>query len=275
MTVVVTGATGNVGRHVVDGLLRAGESVRAVTRAPEKAGLPSGVDVRLGNLSDPGSLQPALDGADRMYLFPVPETAGTVVRLAAVAGIRRVVVLSSVSAGYADGDLSGDHHRPVERAVEASDVEWTHVRPGEFMINTLNWAPSIRTENVVRDPYGAATSAMVHEADIADVAVTALLQDGHAGAKYALTGPESLTKIEQVRILAEVLGRDIRFEELTPQQARQVWIDRGVPAEATDWLVRAPEGDAVVGPTAEQVTGRPARTFAQWAADHRATFRAA
>jgi uncharacterized protein YbjT (DUF2867 family) len=260
---------------VVYGLLRAGESVRAVTRVPEKAGLPDGVDVVRGDLTDPTSLKPALDGVDRMYLFPVPETAEAVVRLAVAARVRRIVVLSSVSAGYPDGDLSGDHHRPVERAVETCGVEWTHVRPGEFMVNTLNWAPSIRAEDVVRDPYGEATSAMVHEADIADVAVTALLEDGHTGAKYTLTGPESLTKVERVRVLAEVLGRDIRFEELTPRQARQVWIDRGVPAEATDWLVREPEGETVVGPTAEQVTGRPARTFAQWVADHRADFRPA
>ncbi|MGS2642363.1 NAD(P)H-binding protein [Streptosporangium sp. LJ11] len=271
MTILVTGATGTVGRHVVDGLLRAGASVRALTRSPERAGLPPEVEVVRGDLTDPGTVESALTGVDRMYLFPVPETAETVTRLAAKAGVRHIVVLSSVSAAYAEGDLSGDQHRTVEQAVEASGLAWTHVRPGEFMANVLFlWAPSIRAENVVRAPYGDAESAMVHEADIADVAVKALLEDGHAGATYALTGPQALTKVEQVRIIAEVLDRDVRFEELTRPQARELWISQGMPPEAADWLLEPPPAKAVVGPFAEQVTGRPSRTFAQWVADHRA-----
>ncbi|GAA2898802.1 NAD(P)H-binding protein [Streptosporangium fragile] len=273
MTILVTGATGTVGRHVVGGLLRAGASVRALTRSPETAGLPDEVEVVRGDLTAPESVEPALAGVDRVYLFPVPETAEAVVRLAGKAGVRRVVVLSSVSADYAEGDLSGDQHRAVEQAVEASGLEWTHVRPGEFMANLLFlWAPSIQAESVVRAPYGDAESAMVHEADIADVAVKALLEEGHAGAKYALTGPEALTKVEQVRIIGEVLGREVRFEELTREQTRELWISQGMPPEAVDWLLMPPPPKAVVGPTAEQVTGRPARTFAQWVADHRADF---
>ncbi|MFI8912946.1 NAD(P)H-binding protein [Streptomyces sp. NPDC053513] len=272
MTVLVTGATGNVGRHVVRGLLAAGTGVRAMTRAPEKAALPAGVEVVRGDLADPASLDAALAGVDRAYLFPLPGTAEEFTARAAKAGVRRIVVLSSVSAEYADGDYSGDHHTAVERAVEASGLEWTHVRPGEFMANVLNWwAPSIRAENVVRAPFGGTRSAPVHEADIADVALAALLEDGHVGKAYSFAGPQSLTKYEQVRDLGEVLGRAIRFQELAVEEARALWLGQGMPAEAVDWLLQDPV-DVPVGPTAEQVTGRPARTFAQWVADHRADF---
>ncbi|BDM71232.1 nucleotide-diphosphate-sugar epimerase [Streptomyces nigrescens] len=272
VAVLVTGATGTVGRHVVDGLVRAGASVHALTRTPERAGLPAGVTVFRGDLEDPDTLRTALSGVDRLYLFPVPETAEAVAGMAREAGVRHIVTLSSISAGYNSGDFSGDHHRAVEKAVEASGLEWTHVRPGEFMANVVNWAPAVQDENVVREPFGEAPSVMVHEADIAEVAVEALTGEGHAGAVYSLTGPQVLTKRDQVRTLAEVLDRDIVFEELTPQQARQRWLDRGVPAEVADWLTQPPAEHAVVGPTATEVTGRPARTFAQWVADHRADF---
>lgn len=131
---------------------------------------------------------------------------------------------------------------------------------------------------MVRAPYGRAQSVMIQEADIADVSVAALLTDGHTGARYALTGRESLTKIEQVQILSDVLGRDIRYQESTPPQARELWISQGMAPELADWMLDMPDdyADAAVtpGPTAEQVTGRPARTFAQWVADHSADFSA-
>ncbi|MGW1174674.1 NAD(P)H-binding protein [Kitasatospora sp. NPDC002543] len=272
MTVLVTGATGNVGRHVVAGLLAADVPVRAMTRTPERATLPEGVEVVRGDLADPSSLDAALAGVDRAFLFPLPGTAEEFTARAAKAGVRRIVVLSSIAAEYAAGDYSGDHHSVVERAVEASGLEWTHVRPGEFMTNLLSWwAPTIRAEDTVRAPFGAARSAPVHEADIADVALAALLEEGHAGRAYAFAGPESLSKHEQVRVLGEVLGRHIGFEELTVPAARELWLGQGMPAEAVDWLLQDPV-DVPVGPTCERVTGRPARTFAQWVADHRADF---
>jgi uncharacterized protein YbjT (DUF2867 family) len=280
-TTVVTGATGRVGRRVVDGLLRAGAEVRAVTRDPGAAGLPDGARVVAGDPGRPETLAAALEGADAAYLFPVSDTAAAgFARLASAAGVGRIVVLSSVSAGGAEGDHSGDHHRAVERAVEASGVTWTHVRPGEFMANVLDWwAAPIRDEGVVREPFPRALHQPVHEDDIADVAVAALLEDGHAGAAYALLGPEVLTTADQVRLIGAALGRDIRFEELTREQARRRYVEHGVPPEVADWLLAVeelPEGTAVspaTGPTAEAVTGRPARTFAQWAADHAGDFR--
>lgn len=272
--ILVTGATGNVGRHVVRRLVAAGHPVRALTRSPERAALPEGVDVVRGDLTEPGSWPAALDAVQRVYLFPVPDAVHEFLAAATRAGVRRVVVLSSAAAGMGNG--IGSRHLLVERAVEATDVEWTHVRPGAFAANALwQWGPSIRAEGVVRAPYGDASVAPVHEADIAAVATDALLRDGHAGHRYELSGPESLTYREQVAILGRAIGRDVAFVELSPQQAREQMI-RTVPESVADGLLAlwadAVGRPATVLPTVEQVTGRPARTFAEWAADHAGEF---
>jgi uncharacterized protein YbjT (DUF2867 family) len=287
MTILVTGAGGNVGRIVVDRLAEAGEKVRALTRAPHAATFPRGVEVRGGDLTRPGTLSAALEGVERMYLFPVPETARQVVRLAKESGVRRVVVLSS---GAVTMGADTGFHLPVERAVEESGLEWTHVRPGEFALNKLwLWGPSIRAEGVVREPFPEAAWYPTHERDIADVATAALLEDGHAGAAYTLNGPELITNREQVRAIASAAGREIRFERVTPEQAREMYMRQGgFAAQNAPFLLgfedySGAEPDPGTGqewkpqvmemPTAERVTGRPARTFAEWARDHAADFR--
>ncbi|MEV4754145.1 NAD(P)H-binding protein [Micromonospora sp. NPDC049559] len=278
MTILVTGATGSVGRQVVGQLVAAGEEVRALSRSPETAGLPAGVPVFQGDLERPETLAAAFEGVDRLYLFPVPRTAHDVVAMARKAGVRRIVVLSSDSMNtrLETNRESVEDHGAVERAVAEADVEWTFLRPFAFAGNALFWAHSIRTENVVRAAYPLAAQALVHEADIAAVATTALLEDGHDGAAYRLTGPESLTQIEQVRILGEAIGREIRFEELTHEQ-KLAELTQFIPAGDAEMIlgyfavaVHTPD---VVLPTVEEVTGRPARSFAQWAADHRSDFR--
>ncbi|AYN38965.1 NAD-dependent epimerase/dehydratase family protein [Streptomyces dangxiongensis] len=277
MTVLVTGATGSVGRLVTDHLLAAGVAVRALTRDPAAAALPDGAEVWAGDLLRPHTLTAALHGVERLYLFPVPETARAVVAAAEEAGVRRIVVLSSSSVLDTSGDNhSGEHHRAVERAVAESGVEWTFVRPDEFASNVLwKWAESIRTEGVVRAPYGAAPRVPVHEADVAAVAAAALLEDGHAGQAYLLTGPEAITQSGQVRAIARAVGRPIAFEEITPDQARKD-MAAAMPAPVVEMVLRY-LADAVVHPpvpvdTVERVTGRPARTFARWVADHAADF---
>lgn len=277
MTVLVTGATGSVGRHVVERLATAGVPVRALTRNPAAAGLPEGVDVREGDLTRPDTLRAALHGVERLYLFPVPETAREVVAAAKEAGVRRIVVLSSSSVLDASGDNhSGEHHRAVERAVEESGIDFTFVRPDEFATNVLwKWGHSIRAEGVVRAPYGNAPRVLIHEADVAAVAATALLQDGHTGRAYVLTGPEAITQADQVRAIAGALGRDIEFVEITPDEARTL-MGQAMPAPVVE-MVLGYLADAVVNPpavldTVERVTGVPALTFARWAADHAADF---
>jgi uncharacterized protein YbjT (DUF2867 family) len=277
MTVLVSGATGNVGRRVVDRLLAAGAPVRALTRQPETAGLPAGVEVVGGGLTEPDALAKALAGVDRVFLFPVPEGVQTFVEQATAAGVRRVVLLSSKAVEFADSNPIGDRHRMIEQAVEAGGFEWTHLRPGPFATNTLAWAASIRAEGVVREPYADARQTPIHEDDIAAVAVTALQEDGHAGAAYLLSGPEAITAGEQVRAIGAAIGREIRFEEETPEQARARWIGNGLPEGVADTLLsyraRVAENPEAPVRTVEQVTGRPASTFAEWAVDHADDFR--
>jgi uncharacterized protein YbjT (DUF2867 family) len=281
MRVLVTGATGHVGRIVVELLVAAGVQVRAMTRRTD-ATFPASVETVVGDLLSPASLGPVLAGVDRMYLFPVAATAREVVAAAARAGVARVVVLSSAAV---TGGVDTTFHLPVERAAEELSPEWTHVRPGEFMLNKLFlWGPSIRTEGVVYEPFPEAAWWPVHERDVADVAVTALLRDGHHGKAYDLSGPELLTRRQQVDAIAAATGRDVRLEVVTPEQAREHYRRQGGFAAAnadfllgfTDYAgnrrqptsLSYPTTRTTDRPTAEHVTGRPARTFAQWAHDH-------
>ncbi|GDY31744.1 NAD(P)H-binding protein [Gandjariella thermophila] len=279
MTILVTGATGHVGRHVVEELRNAGERVRAITRRPDSANLPADVEVVPGDLTEPSALRDALRDVDRVYLFPIPDTAREVVGLIQRAGVRRVAVLSSSSVLEEDAEHnpSAQHHLAVERAVEDTTLEWTFLRPDEFATNTLwKWAPSIRAAGIVRAPYGDAARALIHEADIAAVAARALLEDGHAGKKYELTGPEAITQVEQVRLIGEAIGRDVRFEEVSPEQWREqmsAHMAGPIIEMILEYLAASVAKPGPVTPTVQEVTGRPARTFAEWAVDHAADFR--
>ncbi|WP_331766393.1 NAD(P)H-binding protein [Embleya sp. NBC_00896] len=270
MTILVTGATGNVGRHVVEQLARAGRPVRALTRDPAKANLPAGVEVVRGDLNAPETLAGALAGVTGMHLMSFFDnaplaTAPEIMDLAVRAGVRRVTV------------LWGGEPGPVEQAVTAADLEWTLLEPVEFMSNALTWVDSVRAEGVVREAFPEVPSAAVHEGDIAAVAVTALVDGGHAGRTYTLTGPRALTVHDKIRTIGAAIGRDIGFVELTREQANQRLRDRGVPEDVIDyvvgWHAAPPESAYTVVPTVEEVTGRPARTYADWAAEHADAFR--
>ena len=279
--ILVTGATGNVGRQVVFRLVAAGEPVRALSRHPERAGWPAEVERVAGDLTQelPSDV---FDGVRALYLFPEPARAEAVVAAATAAGVEHVVVLSSLAAG-ADGveglEVLQRRHLVVEQAAEGSSMTWTHVRPGMFMANTLGWAGSVRDEGVVREPYPDATAAPVHEDDIAAVAVAALLDpERHAGAAYPLSGPEALSQVDRVRVLSEVLGRPVRFEEQTREQARErlltnPWMNAGLADSLLDMLaVSSGVREDLVLPTVADVLGRPPLTFARWVEDHRAAF---
>ena len=165
----------------------------------------------------------------------------------------------------------------VEEAVEDSELEYTHLRPGEFMSNALGWAGQIRAEGVVREAYGEVGHSPVDVRDIADVAAKALTEDGHAGQAYILTGPEVLTAPQQVAHIAAALGRDVRFEAEEPEGAKERMRAIGIEEHAIDyvldWRANPPEFARKVFPTVAEVTGRPARTFAAWARDHVEAFR--
>jgi uncharacterized protein YbjT (DUF2867 family) len=270
---LVTGATGTVGRQVVAELLRLGRPVRALTRDPGKADLPGGVEVVRGDLTDPDGLTAALDGVSGLHLitfggeyFAPLETGPRIVELAREAGVRRVTV------------LNGGGPTPLEDAVRASDVPWTVVMPVEFMANALEWADGIRTRDEVCEPFTGRLSAMVHEADIGAVAAVALTEDGHAGQEYLVTGPELLTVRDKADAIAAARGRAVRLVELSEAEAVARWRAEGRPQDVIDFLLEVygdtpPEGRTVLD-TVQKVTGRPARTFAEWARAHAGAFRA-
>ncbi|MFD4183807.1 SDR family oxidoreductase [Rhodococcus sp. NPDC058514] len=262
MTILVTGATANIGRLVVDHLLEAGASdVRALTNNPRRAGLPEGVEVAEGYLRRPESLPSAFEGVERMYLAPTPETVDEVMALAREAGVRHIV------------DLSGEPESwwgAVTLAVERSGIDWTHLWAGEFLENYLVWGDQVRRTGQVRDPFPDVVSAPIAMDDIARVAASVLLGDGHAGQTYELTGPEAHSRAERVAELGAEFVRvpsEAAIEILEPVMGENArfYIESAVAS-----LVGAPQqANAAV----EEITGRPATTFAQWAAANADTFR--
>jgi uncharacterized protein YbjT (DUF2867 family) len=281
--ILVTGATGNVGRHAVSQLLGAGATVRALTRDPGSARLPDGVEVVRGDLADPGGLGATLEGVESVFLvWPTlsADHAAPATLQAIAKHARRIVYLSARGVPDDPGEqaesILGSHAR-VERLIEESGMEWTFLRPGGFATNTLGWAPQIRAEGVVRWMYGAAARSLIHERDIAAVAIHALTQDGHAGAKYVLTGPETLTQVEQVHAIGAAIGRPLRFEEVSPDTVRQLMIAQGMPASLVEAIISG-HAAMVSNPepvtrTVEELTGTPARTYQEWATDHADDFR--
>ncbi|MFD4371154.1 SDR family oxidoreductase [Streptomyces sp. NPDC058486] len=280
--VLVTGATGRIGRIVIDRLLDAGVPVRALTHHPQAAAtLPTRVEVFTGDLTLPESLDPALSGVGAVFLVwtAPPQTAAAVVeRLAAQA--RRVVFLSSPYQTphplFQQPNPMAVLHAEVERLIAATGLEATIIRPGMFASNALAWwAPAIQAGQAVRWPYSAAESAPVDDRDIAAVAARTLYQDGYVGGDYVLTGPESLTQAAQVDVIGDALGRRITFEEMTPDEFRSLW-QGTVPSSAVDMLLGAWSAavgqPAYITTTVNDILGTAPRTFRQWAADHATVF---
>ncbi|MCH1867984.1 SDR family oxidoreductase [Nocardioides sp. CFH 31398] len=274
MTVLVTGATGTVGTEVVRALRERGAAVRAMSRTPESAGMPAGVEVVRGDLTDLASLRAALDGVEAAHLitFDAPRGAGGgeavadgtgVVAALTDAGVRRVTVLQN---GYPG---------PVEEAVADAPFEATVLMPVEFMANALDWADAVREHGRVDEPYVDRLSAMVHEADIGDVAAVALLEDGHGG-PLVITGPEVLTLRDKLDAIGEAVGRRVDLVALSEDEAIERWRAEGLDDEAIgfrQWIYGdPPEVGYTVATTVPDVTGRPGRTFAQWAREHAAAF---
>jgi len=280
--ILVTGATGNVGRQVVSQLLGTGARVRALTRNPDSAGLPGGVDVVRGDLSMPNTLDACLNGIEAVFLMwpGLPADLAPAALDAVTKHVRRIVFLSSFTVRdelEQQTDPITAFHADIERLIEQSGLEWTFLRCGGFATNTLLWAPQIRADGVVRWPYGAAARSLIHERDIAAVAVRALIGDGHGAARYVLTGPQSLTQIEQAHTIGEAIGRPLRYEEISPEATRQQMLTEGWPPSFVDgalnyWAKCVTEPE-LVSTTVEEVTGAPARTFRQWATDHAGDFR--
>ena len=280
--VLVTGATGRIGSMVVDRLLEAGVPVRALTRRPDEAALPPGVEVVGGDLTVPESLEPALKGVSAVFLvwtLPLATAAEVVDRIAA--HTRRLVLLSAPHKTphpfFAQPNPMAALYAELERLIEAAPVEATVIRPGMFASNALFWwAPAIRAGAPVRWPYAGAETAPIDERDVAAVAARTLYEDGHAGGDYVLTGPQALSQADQVRLIGEVIGRPVAFEELSPEQFRREAEESGWPPMVVDMLLAAWGATmgtpAYVTSTVADVLGATARTFREWAAEHAAAF---
>jgi len=225
--ILVTGATGHVGRHVVSQLLGTDAAVRALARNPDSAGLPGGVEVVRGDLSVPNTLDRCLDGVEAVFLvWPgLPADFASAVLDAVRKHARRIVYLSSLSVRddlEQQADPITAFHADIERLIEQSGLEWTFLRSSGLTTNTLGWAQQIRTEGVVRWPYGAAARSLIHEGDIASVAVRVLQSSGHRGAKYLLTGPQAhIAQAEDPQQSCQQADRHIHEEDGGPAKTRQ------------------------------------------------------
>lgn len=282
--IVVTGATGNIGRCLVDRLLADGAAVRALTRDPARAALPADAETVRADLTGTPDLAPLLAGADALFLNLAAggEAVTALVDAAVAAGVRRIVLNSSMAVTDTPADDSNHiarMHAALERTVRASGLEWTFVRGSNYSTNTLAWAPSIRMSGVVREAHPGAQGSPVHEADLADVAAVALLDrsGAHQGQAYLVTGPEVMTLAQQVAEIGRATGRETRVEQISEEAAAEAMAGPHFPLEAARELVRL-FGEMVEAPSfpvsdaVERVTGRPGRTYAEWARDHAGDF---
>ena len=277
MTIVITGATGNVGRPLVEELVAAGAEVRAVSRRPEAAGLPEEVKVF-------DNAAAALPGASAVFLNSralMGDAMAATVRLAQQEGVGRLVALSAINA---DDDVArqpsryrGDRNKEAEQLAVESGLEWVSLRPSVFATNFAGmWAPQIRAGDVVNGPYAAASSAPIAESDIAAVAAHALVTNDLVRQRIPLTGPQALTNTEMVEAVGKVLGRQLRYNEVPVELVRQRFIGLGFPPEFGDayvaMLAATVDRPAPVTDHVSRILGRPAVSWQQWVAEHRGLF---
>jgi uncharacterized protein YbjT (DUF2867 family) len=276
--ILITGATGTVGSEVITALLPAQAGhLRVLTRNPG-AVFPDGTEKVVADLGG-SDLAPVLEGVHAVFLLTdglhIAAHDQRLVAAAQRAGVQRIVKLSVRNVGHDATDPITTLHRAGEEAIRASGIGWTFLRPTAYMSNALNWAGMIAADQVVYAPFAGGRAAVVDPADIAAVAAACLTQDGHNHRVYELTGPEPLGPADQVAILSRVLGRDLRYAEADPAGSLAQMASYGMPEELAHAIIELfrstvepynsePTGDI------SAVTGRPARSFTDWAQAHRA-----
>jgi uncharacterized protein YbjT (DUF2867 family) len=277
---LVIGATGNVGRQVVSQLCAQGMHVQALMRNPDTAALPPEVDVVYGDLNRPSTLDRCLAGIERVFLVWTASPSaveGALERITQRA--RRIVFLSAPLKTphpfFQQPNPSRVLALRIENLIEASEIEWTFLRPGMFAANARHfWGPQIRTGDIVRWPYLNAATAPIDERDVAAVAVRVLTEEGHGGMEYVLTGPQSISQYEQVSTIGEVIGRRLQIQEISPEEARRAWAST-MPAVADmllDAWAAAIGQPAFATSTVCELTGAPARAFQEWVRDNSSEF---
>jgi uncharacterized protein YbjT (DUF2867 family) len=275
--ILVTGATGNAGGGVVNGLLEIGADVRGLVRPGSEDDLPQGVEAAPGDLNDPDSLRAPLEGVGAVFLLSGYEGIERSLELMRDAGVERVVLLSSSAAPTGDlGNAVAKYHILSERAVRDSGLPWTFLQPNSFMSNAFRWLPQLENGDVIHGPFGDVAISTIDPDDLGAVAARALTTDEHEGQTYRLSGPEALRPAEQVAILAKYTGRDLSFEAQTNEEARAE-MEGQMPKEYVDaffdFFVDGAVDETTVHPTVERVVGREPHSFEDWAEKHAAAFR--
>ena len=275
--ILVTGATGHVGRELVRQLVEAGRPVRALLHGADRSALPEAAEGVTGDLDRPETLAAALAGVRGVFLMSGYKDMPGALAAIRHAGVEHVVLLSSQSAADSDTrNAVARYHILSEAAVRDSGVPWTFLRPSSFMSNALQWISQLRDGDVVREPFPNARVAAVDPHDIAAVAIQTFFSVAHQGQSYRLTGPEALSPADRVRILAAVLARPLRFEAMSDAEARKE-MDGTMPAEYVDaffdFFTGGRYDESTVHPAVAQITGRAPRTFEQWAIAHADAFR--
>lgn len=278
--ILLTGATGNIGRPLTRLLVDANVPFKVFARDPERARstlgrLGSSVEVIQGDLADPSSLEAALGEIEVLFLLngdPALEEA--TIDTAARSGVQRVVKQSAL----ADGLSPPPFHRRVEERLERSGLGWTHVRPNAFMQTLLGYLPTlISDDGILRLPAGEGRVGWVDARDIAAVAFHALTEDNHEGRAYAVTGPEALSLADVAGVISEATDGSVRYEDIPTEVAREKLLAAGLPSSFADFLagfyaaVRAGAHD-VVTDTVADVSGRPPCTFDSFVREHAAAF---
>jgi uncharacterized protein YbjT (DUF2867 family) len=278
---LIIGATGNVGSALITQLHEHGHHVRALVRSASRAEvIPAGIDIAVGDLDDAESLTEAARGVDGVFfmqLAPLPAQAENMIKAARTAGVRKIVVLSSIGTVLQPLPMIGARIAARDQVFRDSGLDVTYLRANTLMSNATWWLPTIRDEARVYDASDPGKTVPVDPFDIARVAALTLTQDGHAGRAYILNGPQALTAREQVEILADVLGRPIEFVPVTPEQFARQSIERGTPPEMAaavqdlNELFRAGRA-GVVSDDVTNLTGTTPRTFRQWCEEHASDF---
>ena len=275
--IVVTGATGNVGRSLVRGLVRAGRPVTAVARRIGRADVPAGVRAVAADLGEPDGLGPALDGATALFLLVAGEDPAGVLARAAAAGVARVVLLSSQGVGTRPAAFA--HAAAFEAAVAASGLRHTVLRSGGLASNAFAWAEPIRAHRTAAAPFAEVALPFVDPDDVAAVAAAVLTgdgRDGHDAATYVLTGPEPTTPRERAEAIAKAIGEPVAFVEQTREQAHaqmSAFMPAAVVAATLSILGEPTAAEQAVSPDVERVLGRPAARFSNWAERNADAFR--
>lgn len=279
--ILVLGATGNTGGEVARQLIAAGDRPRLLVREPTKATEFEGrAEIVQGEMDDRASLVAAMQGVEKLYLVSngsrLVELETNAIEAAGEAGVRHVVKLSVLTADRPEITFA-KWHAESEKALMASGIAWTMLRPGNFMTNSLSWAATVKAQGVFYQPTGDARWAPIDPKDVAAVAVAALTGEGHEGKAYELTGPESLNAAEQAERLGRAIGREVRYVEVPPEAAREGMLASGIPADYTEALLdllaamKAGKFDATRDGVIEVARQKPA-PFEDWARRHAALF---